>query len=333
MDEPKDLYTIVYNSLQSEVNKIVRNKKIADKIINECFTKIMNQRHEINFEKSVWSLLYTYTHVAANEYRKTKSLNVKPKESYLDAISSFSQDEMYYANFQQNLNNVLTKLSDSSINVITLFLQGLSDDKIAEKLKMQTSEVYAIKKTFEQQVNDAPTTLTELINAQFRAINIIKDEINAELIKYFAMHPGKVHDLDPYQFEKLVAELMRSMGYDVYHTQQTRDGGRDIIAVLKIPPKNEIVTIVQCKRNGSGNIVGIDIVERLIYTIKEKDQANAGWIVTSSSFTEGARNLQKEYKRLLSLRDKDDLANWCSNYGQWQKTSEGGIWLPNDPLK
>jgi hypothetical protein len=69
-----------------------------------------------------------------------------------------------------------------------------------------------------------------------------------------------------------------------------------------------------------------------MYTLREKNRVNAGWVVTSSFFPSGARQLQKEYNWLLSLKDKNDLTNWCKNYGQWHQTDKSGLWLPNNPL-
>lgn len=55
-------------------------------------------------------------------------------------------------------------------------------------------------------------------------MSIIKDEVNAELIKYLALHPHKIYDLNPHKFEEVVAELIRNLGYDVILTPKTRDG-------------------------------------------------------------------------------------------------------------
>jgi DNA-directed RNA polymerase specialized sigma24 family protein len=164
-------------------------------------------------------------------------------------------------------------------------------------------------------------------------VSIIKDEINAELIRYLAKHPQLMNDMDPYKFEKLVAALMKDMGYDVYLTPQTRDGGRDIIAVMKTPSNDPIITIVECKRHRTDRPIGIEIVRSFLYTIREQDKANVGWIVTTSTFSLEAINEQKIYKWLLSLKDNKSLAAWCNNYGQWKRSSEsGGLWLPNNPL-
>jgi DNA-binding transcriptional regulator/RsmH inhibitor MraZ len=48
--------------------------------------------------------------------------------------------------------------------------------------------------------------------------------------QYFRKHPEKLYDISPRDFEKLVAEILRDMGFDVVLTKVTRDGGVDIYA-------------------------------------------------------------------------------------------------------
>jgi restriction endonuclease Mrr len=160
----------------------------------------------------------------------------------------------------------------------------------------------------------------------------IKKEVNDEFIKYYAKHPHKLYNISPRQYEIFVAELLKDMGYEVWLNNHTRDGGRDIIAVLKTPSNDNFVTIVECKKHSLDNPVPIEIVERFMYTIRDKDKANAGWIVTTSTFSSEAQKCQNNYKWQLSLKDNKDLATLCSNYGKWKRTREGGLWLPDNPL-
>lgn len=159
------------------------------------------------------------------------------------------------------------------------------------------------------------------------------NEINEALITYLSKHPHRMYDLDPRKFEELVAELLKDMGYEVHLTDFAKDGGRDILAVMTVPPNMKILTIVECKRYHPGNPVGIEIVERFMYTIREFDKANAGLIATTSFFTEGARCIEEKYKWLLKLEDFSHMQGWLSNYGQWGRSSaSSGLWLPDKPV-
>ena len=169
-------------------------------------------------------------------------------------------------------------------------------------------------------------------SAFLESCRIKLDELNGELIRHLAAHPEKLYHLSPRKYEELVAELLRVMGYDVYLTQQTRDGGRDIVAVLEGPTGNKILTLVECKRNSIDRPVGIDVVQRFMWVTKNEVHANVGMLATTSYFTEGATEFQKKYKWDLNLHDFGHMKDWLDHYGKWvQSDDHHGIWLPSDP--
>ncbi|AZB11943.1 hypothetical protein EG344_23830 [Chryseobacterium sp. G0162] len=52
---------------------------------------------------------------------------------------------------------------------------------------------------------------------------------------------------------------MRSKGFDVTLTLQTRDGGKDIIALYKSPFGHQMF-IVECKKYNEENKFGVELV-------------------------------------------------------------------------
>jgi DNA-directed RNA polymerase specialized sigma24 family protein/HJR/Mrr/RecB family endonuclease len=160
---------------------------------------------------------------------------------------------------------------------------------------------------------------SEVINAEL-------ETINSELVRYLAKHPEQIYQLQPRNFEVLVAHLLIDMGYDVELTPPARDGGRDILAVLKVPA-GKILTIVECKRYAPDHRVGVDIVERFLFTV-ERDKASFGLIASTSSFTEGARALERQFRWRLGLRDFNVLKAWLDKYGCWTVSDGTGLWLP-----
>lgn len=158
---------------------------------------------------------------------------------------------------------------------------------------------------------------------------IALNEIDHKLIKYLSMNPEIVHSLSPRDFEVLIAELLSDQGYNVTLTPETNDGGRDVLAVMKLPNNQQMLTIVECKKYKSDKKIGISVAERFMYTIDQKDKANMGIIVTTSFFSKKVIELQAEYKWKLSLCDFNNLKEWLGNYGQWGKSASVGMWSPN----
>jgi hypothetical protein len=160
-----------------------------------------------------------------------------------------------------------------------------------------------------------------------KELNLEICEINRELISYLDKHPDLLYSLPPRKFELLVADIFRASGYDVTVTPQTRDGGADILAVLKTA-MGPILTVVECKRYDKNTKVGVDIVERFLFTIREKFRASCGLIATTSSFTQGSITMATNYHWQLQLKDFNGIKGWLSNYGRWTEDRESGLWTP-----
>jgi RNA polymerase sigma factor (sigma-70 family) len=322
-----------YPMLYRYVNSGVNNPEMAEEIAYECFIRLWGDRYKMESEAGTRGFLRMHARHAANRHLS------KSKQTFADFQDYFDFTEMHYEGDQINEHGLhklyarIDTLPDRVKQVINMTMEGFKISKIARKIGVSSRTVSILKNHAYKFIGELSNISNNNIKSTIAEISVIKDEINAELIRYFAKHPHKVHDIDANKFEKLVAELMKDMGYDVHLTPPTRDGGRDIIAVLNVPSNDQIVTIVECKRHRVDRPVGIDIVRSFLYTLREQDKANAGWIVTTSNFSQDALNKQKEYKWLLSLKDNRNLAAWCSNYGQWKKSSgSGGLWLPNNPL-
>jgi hypothetical protein len=131
------------------------------------------------------------------------------------------------------------------------------------------------------------------------------------LIQVLAQKPELMRAMAPRDFEELVAELLSREGLQVVLTPRSRDGGRDILACLETPI-GEHLYLVECKRYAANRPVGVELVRQL-YGIVEIERATAGLLVTTSTFTSGAYDLQRTIGHRLGLRDYDDLVNWLKN--------------------
>jgi len=152
-------------------------------------------------------------------------------------------------------------------------------------------------------------------------------EINRALYSHLSKHPELMHDLSPRKFEEFIADILKDMGYEVELTPQTRDGGRDILAVFRTPIA-KILTVVECKKYRSDRKVGLDIVERFFHVIDRKDNASCGLVATTSSFSPDAQALARQFDYRLKLRDFNGIKEWIAQYGKWKKQDENSLWTP-----
>lgn len=115
----------------------------------------------------------------------------------------------------------------------------------------------------------------------------------------------EMYNLSPRQFEIMCAELYEERGYKVTLTQQSRDGGKDLI-ILNNNELGKFLIYGECKRYASDMPVGIGIVQRLAGAIYG-DNVTSGLVLTSSYFCSDAKAFANKIEHRLSLMDFNHL--------------------------
>lgn len=106
----------------------------------------------------------------------------------------------------------------------------------------------------------------------------------------------KIHEMDPFQFEFLVAELLRKIGYEnVEVTKRSGDKGIDVIGNLTVGGLTNVKTVIQVKRYKKGNNISGKYITQLRGSA-EVDQR--GLIITTSDFTKDAMNESKAINKM-----------------------------------
>jgi len=113
--------------------------------------------------------------------------------------------------------------------------------------------------------------------------------------------------LTPSEFEQYVAILFEKAGYHVRQTGGSGDHGVDL--ELR---RGRATGIVQCKRYEDA--VGPSTIRELIGTMTNAG-ARRGFLITTSSFTEGARREAQKAPYEISLVDGAGLVRWARTYG------------------
>jgi restriction system protein len=114
--------------------------------------------------------------------------------------------------------------------------------------------------------------------------------------------------LDPYQFEKFIAHLLERMGYHARVTQQSGDGGVDIIAHKDELGFEAPIIKVQCKQTFS-NIGQPEVAQ--LYGHVEATQH--GLFITLGEYTPQARHFERA-KHNLGLITGEELVSLIFNH-------------------
>lgn len=114
-----------------------------------------------------------------------------------------------------------------------------------------------------------------------------------------------IYDISPREFEKVIERLLQDEGFETTLTQQTRDGGRDIIAT-KYEMGKPVVFYIECKRYGHQNSVGVNVV-RSLYGVQSADKINKAILVTTGHVTRDARKFVDNQKTMMSIIDVEEI--------------------------
>jgi restriction system protein len=144
----------------------------------------------------------------------------------------------------------------------------------------------------------------------FESFNKIKASTCEELL-------DKLQKIEPYQFEKIVAELISKMGYGGFATEPILTGGsgdKGIDAIIFEDTLGLGKIYIQAKRYASNNIVNHKIVREFVGALVLKG-GNKGILITTSSFSSDAIKEKENSKNNIVLIDGKELASKLYDYG------------------
>lgn len=135
--------------------------------------------------------------------------------------------------------------------------------------------------------------------------------VERALIEELHRSPDILKTINRRLFESVVAEIFSGQGYDVELTQQTRDGGKDIVAIRSkfVPVK----FLIECKRPDPGNPVGVRAVREL-HSVKIGEGATKAILATTTHFTSGAKQMFEKHRWELEPQDFEGLKVWIAEY-------------------
>jgi hypothetical protein len=135
-----------------------------------------------------------------------------------------------------------------------------------------------------------------------------------ELASHLKRKPDDYYTLRPRRFEELIADVYRHLGFQVELTQQTHDGGIDIMVLNN----GQLQQIVQCKRYAASRKISVATVREILGVAVFARVSRAAIVATTSysAFAAGfanAVNQQLSYIQ-IDLLDASALINSIGAY-------------------
>jgi HJR/Mrr/RecB family endonuclease len=150
-----------------------------------------------------------------------------------------------------------------------------------------------------------PDDAKELLYTLFPDLTVPKDTGNIKLVQHEAARIfadinrlDQLRMLSPREFEQLLAEVFHREGYEAHLTPPSKDGGRDVIAVLPGPLPFLVVAEAKHMRLVKPSVV------LAMYGVKSRDNAHMGLVATTGRFSKGTREMtQRTWGRQIGLQD------------------------------
>ena len=133
------------------------------------------------------------------------------------------------------------------------------------------------------------------------------DVIDTALYKVLIQHPDFLRSVNWRTFEKLLADILESFGYEIELQRGTKDGGVDVFAIRKSDTFGPQRYLLQAKR--WTNKVGIEPVRQLAF-LQSHYHVTKACLATTATFTRGAWGLAHQYRWQLELRDFEGIHEW-----------------------
>ncbi|MDI1434925.1 restriction endonuclease [Polyangium sorediatum] len=120
------------------------------------------------------------------------------------------------------------------------------------------------------------------------------------MVGHLLSKPRNVLALAPKTFELLVKQLLEKMGYEGVEEQNkgSCDGGVDVTAwttEVRVNGPQRVKVVVQCKRYSPSNLVGADVVRKMVDSLRAQGAAR-GVIITTSAFQPAALEFHRDHQ-------------------------------------
>jgi len=144
----------------------------------------------------------------------------------------------------------------------------------------------------------------------------------ALLLAVDLLHAGRLLSELPWRrFEELIGVLLEAEGWSVVVTQQSKDGGIDVIATKRDPIIGIIRAVWQAKRYGPAHKVRLSEVRELSAVV-DKERATKGVVVTTSRLTKDAIDWVRRDLYRLDYKDAQRVEAWVLRTVGTSRSSE-----------
>ena len=210
--------------------------------------------------------------------------------------------------------------------VCSMVAEDIAHRKKADDFNLTLLHKVGLEENIHKAVEDLLRRQSIVFSATDLSSSIVAvdfNKVSVGLLRHLARYPSDIHKISWSAFEKLVERLLSELGYEVFRTPLTRDGGVDLWAVSR-SDLGDVMYAIDAKKYSPKRLVGPEPV-RAIHGVADMAGSSVGMIVTTSYFSRDAISLAEQYRYKLSLQDFDRVSSWI------EKVSKGEALHFNSP--
>jgi len=147
------------------------------------------------------------------------------------------------------------------------------------------------------------------------------DTLNA--LKQRCAEDGKeLKDLAGRDFEYLAGAFFSTLGFKVYLTAASKDGGFDLVALQREDDGRVQRLLIECKSSPGGRVVGVGVV-RALFGVAHAEPSTGGICISSTYFSREAREFHRASAGRLNLVEGKELLAWIETLREAPVGDEG----------
>lgn len=232
-----------------------------------------------------------------------KTTRIQPIVNLPICKNCWSKDELKkeYAYITKTRAKSEFRLNDKDLNKVSSF--EVKNPIFATSYPMKLYLLNEIETLSNSKWGSTEPYVVELLNFTSEKVNWLLNDLN------------RFKKITPEDFQYLIAERLEKMNFNVQLVGEinSKDGGIDIVATPK-ESSFPFLLGVQVKHHKIEKSTGSSEVRDLLGTISSAQSPfHMGMIVTNTSFSPDAKWFAERNKKLLRLRDLNDLQRWLKN--------------------
>ncbi len=276
-------------------DKQIRQYQNIQKMLSSPFSPVISQVTQM---ENVVKQMTAPNRAISSMIKSTKALEATALNAQIkDLVNGYEKMSDLFLHIPISVINSRINNIVRSYKLCSFLLDEESEEDIQETKEVNEKIVTEILKQSTEKIlrEDSPI--------------IVLSPVNETVLKYLAENPQELYHLHDREFEKVMAEIYCKLGYKVDLTQETRDGGKDII-IRKPEVLGDFVYYVECKKYSSSRHIGVGIIRNLVGTVNT-DRVNGGILATTSFFTRDAKKfiIENKLNYQIQTHDYDRIRN------------------------